>query len=266
MHFHAKGDQNCERTLEAQKEHSVKCPNPYKGHSLRLLSCSEPVSCKVLKFPLCSPQIYPTSHGGGIGTGVGGGVIRTSHTYTATSSSHCQPQVAPCKTGDIGKRAVISQKETCLIQYCPRTCYWYLCRELLRYRHDGLQCIQPQRRASWVRERRLKSALSQRGIAENSWETRGSSRTKRRKLGKWGTKGRSGSSSKEDGSQKSLTRVWSKKSKSVIPIKTQLFRESLGVPQLLANHSGLTEYVLEIRALHRAQSCYLKGFISVPIK
>ncbi|XP_061218178.1 keratin, type I cytoskeletal 13-like [Lathamus discolor] len=40
-------------------------------------------------------------HGGGIGTGVGGGVIRTSHTYTATSSSHCQPQVAPCKTGDI---------------------------------------------------------------------------------------------------------------------------------------------------------------------
>ncbi|KAK2522372.1 hypothetical protein Q9966_012564 [Columba livia] len=42
-------------------------------------------------------------HGGGIGvgTGVGGGVIRTSHTYTTTTASHCQPQVPPCKTGDI---------------------------------------------------------------------------------------------------------------------------------------------------------------------
>uniref|UniRef100_A0A8C3UVR3 IF rod domain-containing protein n=1 Tax=Catharus ustulatus TaxID=91951 RepID=A0A8C3UVR3_CATUS len=38
-------------------------------------------------------------HGGGIGTG--GGVIRTSHTYTTTSAAHCQPQVPPCKTGDI---------------------------------------------------------------------------------------------------------------------------------------------------------------------
>ncbi|KFP81745.1 Keratin, type I cytoskeletal 14 [Apaloderma vittatum] len=40
-------------------------------------------------------------HGGGIGVGTGGGVIRTSHTYTTTSTSHCQPQVPPCKTGDI---------------------------------------------------------------------------------------------------------------------------------------------------------------------
>ncbi|XP_039553137.1 keratin, type I cytoskeletal 47 kDa-like [Passer montanus] len=38
-------------------------------------------------------------HGGGIGTG--GGVIRTSHTYTTTSGAHCQAQVPPCKTGDI---------------------------------------------------------------------------------------------------------------------------------------------------------------------
>uniref|UniRef100_A0A8C5JI84 IF rod domain-containing protein n=1 Tax=Junco hyemalis TaxID=40217 RepID=A0A8C5JI84_JUNHY len=38
-------------------------------------------------------------HGGGMGTG--GGVIRTSHTYTTTSGAHCQAQVPPCKTGDI---------------------------------------------------------------------------------------------------------------------------------------------------------------------
>ncbi|KAM9214924.1 uncharacterized protein RG961_012021 [Leptosomus discolor] len=89
-------------------------------------------------------------HGGGIGvgSGVGGGVIRTSHTYTTTSTSHCQPQVPPCKTGDIqagaGERNAAATADTRF--------------GLLRTRGGRGQC--PQHTASGIVPRLPQMAIS----------------------------------------------------------------------------------------------------------
>lgn len=65
--------------------------------------------------------------------GTGGGVIRTSHTYTTTTGAHCQPQVPPCKTGDIqGKGCIFTKGKLALAislctkarrQHIPRMCH-----------------------------------------------------------------------------------------------------------------------------------------------
>lgn len=80
--------------------------------------------------------------------GTGGGVIRTSHTYTTTSAAHCQAQVPPCKTGDIqGKGCIFTKGKLALFifsctearrQHIPG-CVIVILSESLCYRRDLIQ-------------------------------------------------------------------------------------------------------------------------------